>query len=339
MILGVDIGYQTAKLIGLEKSGKLWHLRGMSVVSIPSNPWQADKIIYQEEIANAIQDGLRQAKPHPIRSRYAMTALPESVIFSATFATDKLPEKEMAENLPFEIAEKLAINLEEYQIDYEALKTRCQPTDTEAAGSSAKLVSKDAPTAAKEIITKQTIFAVAAKRSLIESLIELHRKAKLELAGIDIKPGAIARSVIEKDDGQARVIIDMGVGGTGVSVTEGQNLRVTATVPWGTNILGSDVTKISAADLTGKIAPVFDELSHVIRFFESRVCPALRIKEIIISGTGASIPNIKEIFAKESGLTVRLAEPFGRINTGDFPVPELLSHSFADVVGLAMRRP
>ena len=82
---------------------------------------------------------------------------------------------------------------------------------------------------------------------------------------------------------------------------------------------------------------MFDELVHVTKFFENRVCPGLKIGGLIISGTGASIPNVVEVFQKETGLPTTLAEPFKNVDTHRFPVPVELSHTFADAIGLAMR--
>lgn len=340
-IVGVDIGYETVKIIGLERAGSGWRLRGMNLVSIPSNPWQADKIDHQKEIAEAIDKALKTARPQAINGRQAMVALPESVIFSATFATPELPPAELKEALPFEIAEKLSLNVEEYQLDYETLKTRCRPIENQASAPAAKAVKIDTvktKAAAKVAPTTRqlTIFAVAAKRSLINSVLELCREARLDLAGIDIKPGAIARSVVKTDDGKARLMIDMGVGGTGVSIVEGKSLRVTATVPWGTHSIAAKITG-PVEGLREKAAPVFDELVHVSKFFENRICPRVRLEEAIISGTGASIPKIIEVFNKETGLPTRLAEPFAHIDTHRFPVPDEMSHTFADAIGLAMR--
>lgn len=325
----------------------------MHLGNIPPGSWKQDGLENIDEIAKVVDESLRVAKPHPITSRRAMFALPESVIFSATLMMPDLPLKELEQAIPFELAERLSLNPEEYHVDFERLISKCRPIESSAVSDispptakalrSAPIIAprpllnpKDRSKPAQTQTLQQVVFAVAAKKTLIDSIVELCAKAHLELVGIDIKPGAIIRSVVPGNDQKARIVVDMGVGGTGASVAEGHGLRVTSTVPWGTHSLGSAVGE-PIPDLKDRLASVFDELVHITKFFENRVCPGLKIEEVIISGTGASLPNIASIFKAETGLPTILAEPFKQVDTHHFPVPVELSHAFADVIGLAMR--
>lgn len=312
----------------------------MHLGNIPPGSWKIDKIENIDEIAKVINEALRVAKPHPITSRKAMFALPESVIFSATLTMPDLPPSELEKALPFELAEHLSINPEEYHIDYEKISGKCMPIDQATA---TKISSEEGAKASQEPVKGATpttpiiaLFAVATKKTLVNSIVELCQKANLELSGIDIKPGAIIRSVMPASDQKARIVVDMGVGGTGASVAEGQSLRVTSTVPWGTHTIAQTITA-EVPDLRERLAPVFDELVHITKFFENRVCPGLKIEQLIISGTGAGIPGVAEVFQKETGLPTALAEPFKNVDNHHFPIPVELTHTFADAIGLAMR--
>ena len=347
--LGIDIGYETVKVIGLDKQGKHWRLRGMNIASIPANSWQVDSLINQDQIALTLQDALKLAKPDPISSKRAMIALPESVIFSGTFSMPLSSNSELAEAIPFELADKLSINLEDCYFDYEIATTKCHPLDSPAIAQpapvktekTAKKPAKPEKTPEKESPADEanalqiTVFAVAAKKSLIESVMELCQKAKLELAGIDIKPGAIARAVISQNDTKARAIIDLGAGSTGASIVEGQSIRVTSTVPWGVKALLGQT--LSPEQLQKEFSPVFDELVHITKFFENRVCPGIRVEEIILSGSGTNITGVPEVFQRETGLPTRPGEPFGQVDSHRYPIKTEFSHTFSDAVGLAMR--
>jgi len=342
-VVGIDIGYETVKVIGLDKRGKRWHLRGMNIAPIPVSSWQTDVLANQEAIAKIVVDALRLAKPSPIVGKRAMVALPESVIFSGTFSMPLLSQTELAEAIPFELAEKLSINLEEFYFDYEVVTTKCKPLDPKAAPEPPKPSKKEPAANGKEKAKEEepfveeglTVFAVAAKKTLIQSVIELAENAHLELAGVDIKPGAIARSVIAKNDERPRAILDLGAGSTGASIVEGQSIRVTSTVPWGVKALLDQ--QLSPADLQKQFGPVFDELVHITKFFENRVCPGIHIEEIILSGSGTNIPGVVEVFEQQTGLKARIGAPFGLVDTHHYPVSTRFSHTFADAVGLAMR--
>mgnify|MGYP001583835392 CR=1 FL=1 len=330
----------------------------MHLANIPAGSWKVDKVDNLDEIAKTINEALRIAKPHAITSRKAMFALPESVIFYATLTMPDLTSHELEKALPFELAQRLSIDPDDYHIDYEKISSRCLPIDQTTA---TKLTNQDSQKA-KNLAAKSTdsirdsnpktakgpaenvapenpviaVFAAATKKSLVDSIVELCAKAHLELAGIDIKPGAIIRSVMPTNDQKARIMVDIGVGGTGASVAEGRSLRVTSTVPWGTHMIAQTING-PVPDLHERLASVFDELVHVTKFFENRICPGVKIEQLIISGTGASIPNIAAVFQKETGLLTTLAEPFKNVDTHHFPIPLGLSHTFADAIGLAMR--
>lgn len=343
--IGVDIGFETVKIVGLEPAGKRWKLRGMALVHTPSNSWKIDTLDHIDELAKLINDGLKNARPHPINGKRVMIALPESVIFSSTFSMPEMKDAELKKALPFEIADKLSIEIDDYYYDYEEISSQCRPipvnetlptelADKEKPSKDSKNDPeiKDGATAVPQI----TVFCVATKKTLVDSVMELCKKADLELAGIDIKPGAIARAVVKQNDKKARVIVDLGVGGTGASIADGQSLRVTSTVPWGTNSIGDQIVG-PVENLREKASPVFDELVHITKFFENRVCPGVKIEELLISGTGANIPNVVEVFQQETGLPTKLADPFALIDTNNFPIPKQMVHPFSDAVGLAMR--
>ena len=341
VVVGVDIGHETVKIASLEHLGKRFRLQGMHLANIPPGSWKIDKIDNIDEIAKTVVEAMRIAKPHAITTRKAMFALPESVIFSATLTMPDLPTDELEKALPFELAERLSINPEDYHIDYEKVSSTCKPIDQATASKivEKKPVKPDGNVDTKSATAKApqiTIFAAATRKTLVNSIVELCQKAHLELSGIDIKPGAIIRSVMPANDQKARIVVDMGVGGTGASVAEGQSLRVTSTVPWGTHSIAQTITA-PVPDLRERLAPVFDELVHITKFFENRVCPGLKIEQLIVSGTGAGIPNVVEVVQKETGLPTTLAEPFKNVDTHHFPVPVELTHTFADAIGLAMR--
>lgn len=339
--IGIDIGFETVKVIGLEKHGHRWRLKGMNIAQIPNNSWQPDALLNQEAIAQSIKDALKHAKPSPISGKRGMIALPESVIFSSTFSMPPLGKRELAQAIPFELAEKLSINLEEFSFDYEVVATKCKPLTPEELAKLGKEKPATKGDGNKEPADNAepqlglTVFAVAAKKTLIQSVLELSERAGLEITGIDIKPGAIARAVIGRDDEKARAIIDLGVGSTGASIVEGQSIRVTSTVPWGVKALLD--TNLPIEQLQKEFSAVFDELVHITKFFENRVCPGIHVEEIVLSGSGTNVAGVVEVFRQETGLTIHLGQPFGRVDNHHYPIKPEYFHTFADAVGLAMR--
>lgn len=351
VVIGIDIGFDSLKVVGLHPVGRGFRLVGMNHAVIPAGSWQTDELKNREEIAKTLVATLRSSKPSSIQSKKAMIALPESVIFSGTFAMPPLGPKELEQAIPFEVAEKLSINLEEYYIDYESTTSLCQPlTDegvvNEPIGTKSKKESKKSdsdeaktksvPTAADKATTTTAVFAVAAKRTLVQSILELCELANIELAGLDIKPGAITRSVVPVGDRKIRLIIDLGASATGVSVVEGQSLRLTSSVPIGTKSF-SDNSRNTLKTFQAKSGPIFDEILHITKFFENRVCPGVKIAEIIVTGGGSNIEGVAGEFVTQTGLSTSIGEPYKQVDTHHFPLESELSRTFADAIGLAMR--
>jgi len=344
--VGVDIGSDSLKVVGLERQARGFRLVGLNHVTVPANSWTADELKNQEEIAKTLVAALRSSKPSAISGKKVMIALPESVVYSGTFALPQLAPKELAQAVPYEIAEKLSVNLEEYFFDYESTTSLCQPL-TEKLADESKAKNEPDSKKAKEPPAKNAapavengvgtaVFAVATKRSLVQSIITMCQIAKVELAGLDIKPGAVARSVVALDDHRIRLIVDLGASATGVSVAEGRALRLTSSVPMGTKSF-SDNPKNTLKTFAAKAGPIFDEVLHITKFFENRVCPGTKIQETIVTGGGSNIEGLAEYFANETGLPTVIGEPFKQIDVHHFPLNTELSRIFADAAGLAMR--
>lgn len=320
MAIGVDLGYDTMKVIGLTKKGRLWRLVGLATATVPADSWSQETLKNGDEIAKILSTALRQAKPSALTERKLTVALPESSFMTTNLTVPRLPPEQLAQTVPFEVAEKLSINPEEFTIDFEATDSLCQPVEEKGA-----IPSKD----------QVTVFAVAAKKTLVQSLIETCLRARLELSGLDIKPGAIVRSVVPIDDRLPRLVIDLGANSTICTVAEGQKLRVLSSVA-----LGTHTTQTTRDDLTGfeaKAEPIFDEVVHLTKFYENRICPGQKIQQIVLTGGGSNIRGVDELFTRETGLTTAIGNPFKLIDSHRFPIPAELNHTFADAVGLAIR--
>lgn len=311
---------------------------GANIAPIPEGSWSADGLKNIEEITKVLGAAFRSAKPHPITADKVMIALPESVVFSGTFAVPSLNKKELTQSLPFEIADKLSINLEEYSIDYEISNSACKPISGIEHKTTAndKSETKDddhqpMPTTGPQA----AVFAVAAKKSLIESVIELGEMAKVEIAGIDIKSGAIVRAVSPNDQ-KTRLVVELGASTAVVVVSEGRTLHLTSSVPIGVRA-AKDATLMTLDAFKELAGPIFDELGHVIKFYQNRVCPGGKIEEIILTGGGSNIADIDQLFKTETGLPTVIGNPLFLVDAGSYPLKKELARQFTDSIGLAMR--
>lgn len=346
-VIGLDIAYNSLKVSGLVKQGKRFRLVGLNVANTPSDAWKADELTQREEIAKILKDCLQHARPGPISGNHLMIALPELVVFSTTVTLPPLSKKELEQALPYEIAEKLSINVDDYYIDYEISSSLCRPISSDPhseqvqpRAKNEKNKDKKDPKAAPASNSNdepvgQVVFAAAAKKSVVESLMDLAKLAGLELAGVDIKAGAIARAIIPRDQ-KIRLVVDLGASSTGVNVVEGVSPRLISSVPVGNKVDKNNPDKTLSA-FKEKSGPIFDELVHVTKFFENRVCPQARIEEIVVTGGGSNIKGAAELIQQETGLPTVTANSMLWIDSPRYPIPPEITASFADSFGLAMR--
>lgn len=342
-VIGLDIAYNSLKVSGLVRQGKRYRLVGMNVASTPADPWKVEELQKREEIAKVFKEALANSKPGPVSGKQLMIALPELVVFSTTIAVPALSKKELDQAIPYEVAERLSINLDEYYVDYEISPSVCKPiveTVAEQKSDNDK-ESKDTdkpektPDDTAQANTGVVVFAAAAKKSLIASLEEFAELCDMTLSGVDIKAGAISRSVIPNDH-KIRLILDLGASATGVNVVEGFAPRLVSSVPLGTKVEGTDGSK-DLENFKTKSGPIFDELVHVTKYFENRICPDAKIEEIIITGGGSNIDGVTGYVQQETGLPVLIGNPIQHIDSPSYPIPGNVAASFADSFGLAMR--
>ena len=315
--VGIDIGHDTLRVVSLVPSGK-FKLAGLNTVNIPPGSWTQDALQNIDQIAKALDMALFSAKPHKITSRIARFALPERVVFSGSMTVANNP-KEMKTSVPLQASDKLSIDLDQYYLDWEITESQiCFPDEQ-------KFKDK------KEV----TVFVIAAKKTLIDSLVELSEMAKIEIASINVKPSAIALSVLSANDSISRVIMDLGVSSTGIAILRGRSLALISTVPIGTKDYIQSPTD-NAFIVKPRITAIFDEVVHAIKFYENRLCPSQKVDEIVLAGNGANLEHCEEIFRHEVGLLTVVGNPFERVDTRHFPLPKDLSRTLADAVGLAM---
>lgn len=333
-LIGIDIGADNVKVVGLSAHGNNYRLIGMNQSPIPKDSWAPEALSNVDNIAAAINSSLKNAKPNPIKPTRVRVALPEKVIFSTTFALPALSSKELAQAIAIQSAEKLSINLEEHYLDYEISSGHCRPVSGDVDLKKINEQQEKAEQSGDANLTN--VFVVAAKRTLVQSVVELCNRAKLDLVGIDIKPAALARSLIRKNDFVPRLTVDLGAGSVGFSFTEGDSIRLVSTSPLGMDKISSD--QITLVNLSSSLSPIIDEAVRLIRFFENRLCPGQRIKTIILAGGGANINGIAEFFTKETGLQTIVGNPLSAVDLHHYPLTPAMARSFAVAAGLAMEQ-
>lgn len=259
-IFGLDIGYQTMKLVQIKGSGKSARLLGAIEVPIMTGVLSKDGVREKQKLAKAIQQAMTDAKPHPISAQIVSSALPESLVFTKSIELPKMSLKEINKNIPYRATEFFPIPPEETFMDWQVVG---QGND------------------------KIEVLVVAAPKVLVTSLAEVMSSANLELMGLETKPASITRALIDSQDKSTYMILDIGAKTTGLTCYDQETIKLTSTVA-----IGGDKLQ---TDFDNGVKALSQEIVHLTKYYQNRMGQARIFHKVILAGGGANISKITQV--------------------------------------------
>lgn len=317
---GLDIGFETIKLIQIEQFGKQKSLIGAIEVPLTDRILEQDRFRNIADTANLIKDSMKKAKPYPITAKKFVSALPETFVFSKTIELPKMTSKEYAQAVPAEASQYLPIPIEEVYLDYQILA-----------------IHPDKPVV--------DVLVVTAPKKLVDDYIEIAKLAGLELAALETKPLAVGRAVLSEKETDGTAIVHIGTEYSRISIWDNNNARLTSTVPIGQNQLFECLgymTGLPPKDTTLKLTDhnkqdciiplgsIADELIKAIKYHQNRSYSPKPIKKIILCGSGLIVEGLDKYFEHE----VKIKTETAKIK---FNNDKIISPQFIVAYGLAMR--
>lgn len=341
---GLDIGYDTLKVVQLK--GKKHHLslHAFNTVPIPPNSLTRTEIKESAKIAKSLRQALNEAKPHRIDASYAISAIPESFVFSKIVTLPQMKPADLEKTIAFEASEIFPIPLEEVYLDWQILgHTNLPPTPIAAAHTPAPKKPVDiAPHKPAKPANKPThppttnasmeVLVIAAPRKLVQSYQALLKEAGLELAILETKPIAVARSLMLPNDKSGFLFLDIGAEASSISIIDDGILRFTGTAATGGQTIikaisesqnlpteqieqmlkSSQMTQANEQQyqaLKQAVSPIADEVNHAIRFYYNRIQTEGRINTLRLAGGGANFTAINEIITEQTGCKTETGNP------------------------------
>ena len=287
-IIGIDIGSTMIKMVEvfLSDTPKLTKWACVPIPSADSKP----SLNNTKEIIEALKLCLRQLKPS---TRAASICLSDPAVIIKEMSLPSMGEKEMLENIRFELSEYFSADLKEFKLSYRLFRG---------------IGSKD----------KMSVLVAAAPISLLNMYRYIVRKSGFNLKYIDVPPNCVSKLLANiggKDrknpnsiKNEVICIADLGVSNFEVSIYEGSNFRLNKT--------------IAAVDQNYDESLVY-ELSQVIDYYH-RKNYEFRIARIVLIGGRSYTDGLAEFISKQILLPVEVARPdmfetFGEIKE-DFPM-------------------
>ncbi len=316
-ILGLDIGFETLKLVELKKNGKNVSLIGSAETPLTEKIMEKDRFKNKAAVATMIKEACRKAMPGAISAKKVVTALPETFVFSKTVKMPKMTREEYSKAIIAEAAQYLPIPVEEVYMDFQVLINH--PEDSLA-----------------------DVLIVAAPRKLVDDYVELCKLAGMRLTALETKPIAIGRAVAQEEKLEGLIITEIGSEVTRLSIWDGNQIRLSTAVSVGKNQIFESLgifknskdepkklNKEDLAELKEAATPIIEGILSAIKYHQNRDYKPTPIKKLILCGSGANIINIDKFFKEETKIECISLSP--KLNGG------ALGPEYMTAFGLALR--
>jgi type IV pilus assembly protein PilM len=295
-VVGLDIDGRYLAAAQVD-SGRV--VRGASL-ELPGGLVRDGEVVDRDGLADALKSFINEAGlPKSVRLGVANQQIVVRVVELPRIEDPK--ERDAA--VHFQAADAIAMPLDEAVLDYHV------------AGYAEALDGS----------SRMQVVLVAARRSMIDALLEAARKAGLRPESIDLDAFALVRALAETsaagdDDNTARVFCHLG----GVS-----NLAIAVgTTCFFTRPLSAVWEDEDAA------SQLANEIRLSIDFYMTQP-QAKPVGEVVVSGPGSSDGALVESLAGELGIPVEAAAPLGQIDSSSLG-PDEDPHRYTVAAGLAL---
>jgi len=346
--LGIDIGTSSIRVIELAKKGPIKKLENYGEVRLSAIQKAVFRtveknsfLLSNREVALAIREVLKEAN---IQSTEVNFSIPDFASFFTNFELPQMSQKELDQAVKYEARSYVPLPLSEVTLDWSIITEEAKKEDKNKAKAPLK------------------ILVVAIPNEIIQQYQEIAKLASLEMKSLEAEAFALARSSL-KEQKKATAIVDIGARSTTVNIIKNGILEMSHSF----NISGNELTEILSRSLKinyekaeelkkniGIVAiegpeknireillPLIDSVVSEIKkifqdFFQQE---SQGIEKIILSGSTALMPGLKDYFSAELGKELQICDPFSDIS--HLPVLEEtlkeMGPTYAIAVGLALK--
>jgi type IV pilus assembly protein PilM len=294
-VVGLDIDGRYLAAAQVD-SGRV--VRGASL-ELPAGLVRDGEVVDHDRVADALKSFVKEAGlPKSVRLGVANQQIVVRVVELPRIEDPK--ERDAA--VHFQAADAIAMPLDEAVLDYQVAGYAQAPDGT----------------------PRMQVVLVAARRSMIDALLEAAKKAGLRPEGIDLDAFALVRTLAAAsaggDDNTARVFCHLG-GVSNLAIAVGTTCFFTRPLSavWDDEDAGSQLA---------------DEIRLSIDFYMTQT-QAKPVGGVVLSGPGSSDDGLVESVGEQLGLPVEVAAPLGQIDSSGLG-PDEDPHRYTVAAGLAL---
>ena len=345
LLVGLDIGTHSVKLVRLKQKGKSYQLLNFGVLPLRPEAIVDGNIVDAEAVVEALRNLIRMEK---IKTKDVSTAVSGQAVIVKRIRMPQMTEKELSEAIQGEAEQHIPFEISDVNIDFQILPTVRE--DDERADN------------------QMDVLLVAAKKAKIRDYTDLLTAAGLNPVVVDIDVFALENEYEITNGQELGVVALVDIGATTMNINilrAGFTLfqrdiaigghRYTSAIQKELNVsyeqaeaakMGIGLSdKHSQEEILAIMAGVSEEIGEEIQrsfeFFRTTAADEV-IDRMIISGGCACIKGLDRFLSNRLGLPVTVADPFrGLYYSEKLFDPEYLQDMApvaAVSVGLALRR-
>lgn len=339
-LFGLDIGFNTIKVMQVENNGKTTNVNGYGVINFDAEAIKEGVITDYEALAKAAVELFDKNIIGTISTRRVAATIPAAKAYSRVMtAPAKLSRKELDEAVRAEAEQYIPIPLEELYLDY---------TTTTTLGDN------------------REVLVVGVPKTIVDSYIKFFELIGLEVCALETTISAASRIIAkaENSDDIPTILIDLGSLSVDLTVFD-KNLVVNGTIPGGgddfsnriAEQLGIDKGEANTlktkyglgvskkqAEIREALKPQLDslikEIRRVVRYYEERTEGKSTIGQIITMGGGANMPGLVDYLTDNLRIPTRMCNFWGEFKLDQLQPPHEAEHSlYVTVAGAAIINP
>ncbi len=331
--IGLDIGSSSIKVAQVAREGKTFRLLSLGRAKTPPVSLVSEAPKDHVAIAETIKKLLSSLN---IKSRYVVVSLPEKDLASRVVKVPQMSEEELTSSLRYEADAFVPFNLDDAVLRHQIIDV-------------------------DEKTKKMTVFLVAAPKRLVNRYLDFIKLADLQPLALETELLSLNRALTTPES-ESTLLMNLGFKSCSFAISWRGKIYLTRSLP----IAGESFTAALARELQidpsqaeeykkaygleekvleGKIKKILSplinsvtaEAKKAIQFFEEE--EKQPVKQIVLSGGTANLPNIASSFVAALGIETVVANPFSLLNFDQNTFASFLDEGplYAVAIGLAKR--
>lgn len=335
-LIGIDISSSSIKAMSVDPKRQTVNGYG----SIDLDPIRAKKSI-ETEGDTYLADSLKLLMSDNIIGNFSTNdvaiALPTARTYCRTFTLPYSVENTLKEAVVLEADQYIPIPSSSLYIDYEVIeRNRSKKLITVLMSAISKTIVDNAVASAKSAGLRPII--IEPSISSATRLLAITEDADLPTVVVDIGPASTDIAILNK--GSLRVTGGLPVGGSTFTLDIAKKLNIPLENAHQLKVLnglsaGPRQQKIKEA-MTPSLERILTEVRKVIRYYTERINSEQKLEQLLVIGSGSSVPGIGDYFTENLLIAARVASPWQKLDFAKLQEPpKQLRPRYLTAAGLA----